>query len=910
MFHSYHHSKVSGLCLPVGLTLQHFKDAVDSCEACRLAKSRESPHRPRKGPRPHLAPFEALAVDIKGPLELTAIGGERFIVQIVDYGTDDHYSFPVRNKSDELDVLKRFEGQVVRPLGFKIRSIRWDNSGEQRSKDVDKWMTASGIRSEPTAAYSSEMNGAVERAIRTDATVAKALRLAANLPKNLFAELHKTASFLHQFTPSRLNDGDDEAGMTPYERRTGRIPDVSFLRRIGCDAYVHVHKPQRKALDPAAVKGRLIGYTMYPKGYRVLLPHNKIVTSPHVTFNETQSDNIGLHTAPGYYDENGPLDTDFSDWRADSTEDNSSVDTVILPEIAEEDHDVLTIEQYLIPELAAVAPSVPNRSRVPVTSSNSLLNLPPPSTRRSSANRVCAVKKIPFKTALKDERLCKSMVSELKHLFSGPDPAAEIVDLPSGRKPIGSTWAHKFKYKASGEYDRAKSRVCPLGYQQIPGLDYDPSKISSPVISLGCFFLFMGIAVQRRMKRLVIDVDAAFTIPTLKEEIYMQFPKGLTPQPGKAIRLRHSLYGLKQGSHDWHDLAKAHMISEGFSQSKIEPCIFWKWDAGEELVMVALYVDDFDIAVDNPTTIGKLVDGFQAVFPCKTQKGDLYLGMVITDCENGDVEISQDSCIDGLLKLLGLESCAPVSTPAVPNRRLVKALLPDDSVKSFPYRAAVGTLLWLARCSRPDIFFAVNQLASHSSCFNTEHVQAVKHCVRYLKGTRHLRLRLRSGAPALILRAYADADFAGEPQENDLGMHSLSGCLIYIAGTGPVFWQSKLQSTISRSTAEAEYRSTGSAAQHIASYRNILEEIGFKQSSPTVLLEDNQACIAMTSSLLCSSKARHIKLDHHYIREQVENGEIVLEYCQTADMVADIFTKALPKPQFEKLRDILLGGGL
>jgi len=552
----------------------------------------------------------------------------------------------------------------------------------------------------------------------------------------------------------------------------------------------------------------------------------------------------------------------------------------------------------------------PSRARAPLQPSNSLMNLPPPSSRRSSANRVCAVKKIPFKTALKDDRLRKSMVSELKHLFSGPDPPAEIVDLPVGRKAIGTTWAHKFKYKASGEFDRAKSRVCPLGYQQIPGLDYDPSKISSPVISLGCFFLFLGIAVQRGMKRIVIDVDAAFTIPTLKEEIYMQFPKGLQPQPGKAIRLRHSLNGLKQAGHDWHDLAKAHLLKHDFQQSRIEPCLFWKWDGGKELVMVALYVDDFDAAADNPLSLDTLIAGFKTAFPCKTQKGDLYLGMVLTDCDNGDVEISQESCIDGLLALLGLVDCAPVSTPAVPNHRLVKATEQDKSVITFPYRAAVGTLLWLARCSRPDIFFAVNQLASHASCFNSEHVQALKHCARYLKGTRHLRLRIRAGAPALILRAYADADFAGEPQENDQGMHSLSGCLLFMVGTGPVFWQSKLQSTISRSTAEAEYRSSGTAAQHIASYRNILQELGFEQTSPTTLLEDNQACIAMTSSLLCSSKARHIKLDHHYIREQVHNGEIALEYCQTADMVADIFTKALHKPQFQKLRDILLGGGL
>jgi hypothetical protein len=915
MFHSYHHARVNGTCLPVGLKLQDFKDAVDNCDACKQAKSKESPHFARKGPRKALKPFEKIAVDIKGPLETKAIGGERFILQIVDLGTDDHYSFPLKSKSDELDALRRFEGQVVRANGFNIRSIRWDNSGEQRSSEIDSWLTSSGIRSEPTGAYSSAMNGAAERAIQTDSSVAKALRLAANFPKNLFAELHKTASFLHQFSPSRINDDDPQAGKTPYERRTGKKPDISFLRRIGCTAYVHVHKPKRKALDANATKGRLIGYTMYPKGYRVLLPNNKIVNSPHVTFNETQSDDVAFLTAPGYYDANGPTDEELSLWRSDNLDEVSTTSVqpryspaVVDPAVDENEVNEITYEQLLIPELAATVPTRSNQRRSSQMSVDSLQSLS--GALRANANRVCVVKKIPFKSALQDERLKTSMVAELNNLFTGSDPPASIVDLPPGRRAIDSTWAHKFKFTSTGEFDRAKSRICPFGYQEIPGLDYDPSRVASPVITLGCFFLFLSIAVQRKMTRRVVDIDAAFTIPILENEIYMKFPKGMTPIHGKAIRLNHSLNGLKQGSHDWFILARKHLVDDGFKQSQVEPCLFFKWDENKELTMVAVYVDDFDIASDNPETLEKVISNFKKSFPCKVHSGDLYLGMSFTSHENGDVDIHQESSIDSLLTLLGLEDCAPVSTPAVPNRRLIRTTVQDETVKDFPYRSAVGILLWLARCSRPDIFFAVNQLSAHVSCFSTEHVKALKHCARYLKGTRSLRLLFRAGAPNILLRAYADADFAGEPQENDKPMHSLSGSLLYMVGTGPIFWQSKLQPTISRSTAEAEYRASGSTTQHIASYRNLLHELGFVQTSPTVLYEDNQACISMTTSHLCSSKSRHIKLDHHYIREQVRDGEVALEYCPTSDMLADIFTKALPKPQFQRLRDLLMNGGL
>ena len=136
---------------------------------------------------------------------------------------------------------------------------------------------------------------------------------------------------------------------------------------------------------------------------------------------------------------------------------------------------------------------------------------------------------------------------------------------------------------------------------------------------------------------------------------------------------------------------------------------------------------------------------------------------------------------------------------------------------------------------------------------------------------------------------------------------TLTGIVLYLKGIGQIYSQSSIQKTISRSTSEAEYRAAGSTCTIVSAHRNLLEEIGMAQASPTTVWEDNQACIAMTKSVLCGSKTRHIKLDHHYIRQQVKEGEVELKYCPTSDMVADILTKALDRQRFEKLRGILLG---
>jgi hypothetical protein len=189
-------------------------------------------------------------------------------------------------------------------------------------------------------------------------------------------------------------------------------------------------------------------------------------------------------------------------------------------------------------------------------------------------------------------------------------------------------------------------------------------------------------------------------------------------------------------------------------------------------------------------------------------------------------------------------------------------------------------------------------------------VDAVKRIFAYLKGTASLALTLRRGEGSGVLKAFADADFAGEPEPNDLPLRSTSGLVIYLQGIGPIFSQSCLQPTISRSTAESEYKAVGAAAQAVSSIRQLLEELGFPQEDPTVVYNDNQACIAMTKNRTSGFSTRHLKIQFHYIRQLVGDKEICLEYCPTDKMIADIFTKALPRPQFEYLRHKLLSNQL
>jgi hypothetical protein len=188
------------------------------------------------------------------------------------------------------------------------------------------------------------------------------------------------------------------------------------------------------------------------------------------------------------------------------------------------------------------------------------------------------------------------------------------------------------------------------------------------------------------------------------------------------------------------------------------------------------------------------------------------------------------------------------------------------------------------------------------------HLASTLRVFYYLQGTKTLGLTLRKGDGELILEAAADFDFAGEPEENDNPMKSIKGSVGYFKGIGPVHYDSSLQSCIARSTGEAEYMNCGKTAQFCSGFRQLLEEVGFKQEKPTTILADNQASIAMVKSRVSGSNTRHIKLQHHYIRELAETGEIEMAYCPTEEMVADIMTKALNTHQFCYLRDKILSG--
>ena len=213
------------------------------------------------------------------------------------------------------------------------------------------------------------------------------------------------------------------------------------------------------------------------------------------------------------------------------------------------------------------------------------------------------------------------------------------------------------------------------------------------------------------------------------------------------------------------------------------------------------------------------------------------------------------------------------------------------------YASLIGSLMYLAVATCPDIAYAVHCLGSFTSNPDMSHWMAAKRILRYLSGTRNHGITYRAKETdnnETNLLGYSDASYANN---NDLT--SVSG-YVFLMNEGAITWGSKKQNDVSLSTTESEYIALAEAAREATWLRNLLKDLGFAQPKPTVIFGDNSGSLAIAKNPQYHKRTKHFDIRHHYIRQKVRENEIEVTYCPTSEMTADIFTKPLPKPKHQK----------
>jgi len=218
------------------------------------------------------------------------------------------------------------------------------------------------------------------------------------------------------------------------------------------------------------------------------------------------------------------------------------------------------------------------------------------------------------------------------------------------------------------------------------------------------------------------------------------------------------------------------------------------------------------------------------------------------------------------------------------------------------YQARIGSLLYLATHTRPDILYATTFLARHSQSPTERHLSLVNKLLEYVVHTKDIGLRFHSGE-GIVLYASSDASYACHPDRK-----SHTGITLHIGRhSGSLYSMSKKQPVVALSSTEAEFVATTEAAKEIVWCRLLLFDLGFPQSEPTVLFQDNQSTIKLLTDESYHAKTKHIDVRFHFIRELITNGVVTPEYLPTSEMPSDLLTKPLPRTSFLRLRPAVLG---
>ncbi|KAL9234053.1 hypothetical protein vseg_008969 [Gypsophila vaccaria] len=880
------------------------------CNSCQLGKHIKLSFSPSLSST--VQPFDIIHTDLWTSPILSTMRHRYYILFLDDF-TNFVWTFPLTNKSHVPQIFTSLYNMIKTQFNLPIKTLQCDNGREFDNTTLQNFFRAHGMLFRFSCPHTSPQNGKAERKIRTLNNIMRTLLIHAHMPPEMWHHALAMATYIHNILPSKANDFT-----SPTSSLYHRVPTYTHLRTFGCLCYPHTPSTTIHKLAPRATPCVFIGYPSNHRGYKCLdLVSRKVIISRHVTFDESifPFANPKPTHSPSYTF----LDTGLSPYVAQhatttlsahtetplpNTPLHGTSDTVLHTPLTSTTHGSPPIDPTAFPTHGNSSPDqgtpfAPTQHTSPppnptspqmTTRAKHGIFKPKPIFDLSATTTPSPIPKSPI-AALHDPHWNHAMKDEYAALIK--NRTWVLVPRPPNVNVTRCLWLFKHKFKANGDLERYKARLVVNGRSQQVGIDCDET--FSPVVKPATIRTVLSLAVSKHWPIHQLDVKNAFLHGHLAETVYMHQPPGFRDRthPDHVCLLKKSLYGLKQAPRAWYQRFASYVSNIGFVHSKSDNSLFI-YKKGADTAYLLLYVDDIILTTSTTTLRDAILANLRTEFSM-TDLGPInfFLGVSAVRHKHG-LFLHQHKYTEDIINRAKMTSCKPAKTPVD-----TKAKLSATSGKpvSDPtlFRSLAGALQYLT-FTRPDISYAVQQICLFMHDPREAHLGALKRIIRYLQGTSRFGLYLHASSTS-TLTAYTDADWSGCPDSR----RSTSGYCVYL-GDNLISWSSKRQATVSRSSAEAEYRGVANVVAEACWLRNLLLELHCPIRQATVVYCDNVSAIYLSGNPVNHQRTKHIEIDVHFVREKVAVGQVKVCHVPSRFQYADIFTKGLPSILFDDFR--------
>jgi len=454
----------------------------------------------------------------------------------------------------------------------------------------------------------------------------------------------------------------------------------------------------------------------------------------------------------------------------------------------------------------------------------------------------------------------------------------------------------KYKFDLNGYLNKFKARLCVRGDLQTTEKDN-----YAATLAIRYFRTLMAMAAAFDLEIVQLDALNAFLNSDIDEEITVDAPPGY-PSHSKVLLLQKALYGLKQAPLLWHNYLTRILINLGLKSLPGINCVL-----ANDWMIFFFYVDDIILLYDkqNQSKFELFLANLQGEIDLRLMdEANWFLGIrIIRDRPRRRLWLCQDSYIDKVLAKFNLKpySKTQAFTPFTEGLEPFDGKATADQI--FAYQQRIGTVNFVAVMTRPDVAKMCSILGQFLRNPGPRHLAAADRLISYLGRTKHLAIQYSNDVDdwdfdfkAHPLEIYSDAAFADNTDRK-----SSDGYLFMLFG-GPIDWKASKQTTVTTSSTEAELLALSRTAKELIQWQRFFDRIDFKLNARLSILCDNAQTIRLLkqNGPLLTTKLRHVDIHQHWLRQEVQQEKIDVEWVSTGEMKADGLTKPLPRQAFQR----------